>query len=194
MRYGLLGSLEVRDGSRTVSLPQGRQRLLLAVLLLHPNQTLSRERLIDALWGEAPPATAARSLHNLVFGLRKALGNGALVTDGRGYRLRVADGELDVQRFDALIKQGQDALVEGDAERAAALLDQGLALWRGAPLADLADAPFAEREIARLEESRVTAVEQRIEARLALGRHAEVVESSRRSSVSTRTASGCGRS
>ena len=83
--------------------------------------------------------------------------------------------ELDVQRFDALIKQGQDALVEGDAERAAALLDQGLALWRGAPLADLADAPFAEREIARLEESRVTAVEQRIEARLALGRHAEVV-------------------
>jgi DNA-binding SARP family transcriptional activator/WD40 repeat protein len=175
MRYGLLGSLEVRDGSRTVALPQGRQRLLLAVLLLHPNQTLSRERLIDALWSEAPPATAARSLHNLVFGLRKALRNGALVTDGRGYRLRVADGQLDVQRFDALIKQGQDALVEGDAGRAAALLDQGLALWRGAPLADLADAPFAEREIARLEESRVTAVEQRIEARLALGRHAEVV-------------------
>ena len=175
MRYGLLGSLEVRDGSRTVSLPQGRQRLLLAVLLLHPNQTLSRERLIDALWGEAPPATAARGLHNLVFGLRKALGNGALVTDGRGYRLRVADGQLDVQRFDALVRQGQDALVEGDAERAAALLEQGLALWRGAPLADLADVSFAEREIARLGESRVTAVEQLIEARLALGRHAEVV-------------------
>ena len=136
------------------------------MLLLHRNQTLSRERLIDALWGEAPPATAARGLHNLVFGLRKALGNDALVTDGRGYRLRVADGQLDVQRFDALVRQGRDALVEGDAERAAALLDQALALWRGAALADLADAPFAEREIARLEESRVTAVEQRIEARL----------------------------
>jgi DNA-binding SARP family transcriptional activator/WD40 repeat protein len=175
MRYGLLGSLDVRDGSRTVSLPQGRQRLLLAVLLLHPNQTLSRDQLIDALWGEAPPATAVGSLHNLVSGLRKALGNGVLATDGRSYRLRVADGELDVQRFDALMKRGQDALVEGDAERAAALLDRGLALWRGAPLADLADAPFVQPEVARLDELRVAAVEQLIEARLALGRHAEVV-------------------
>ena len=175
MRYALLGPLEVRDGSRMVPLPQGRQRLLLAVLLLHANQPLSRERLIDALWGESPPATAGRSLNNLISALRKALGNRVLVTDGPGYRLRVADGELDVQRFDALVKQGQGALVEGDVERAAALLDRGLALWRGAPLADLADAHFTEREIARLEESRVTAVEQRIEVRLALGRHAEVV-------------------
>ena len=194
MRYALLGRLEVRDGSRTVPLPHGRQRLLLAVLLLHPNQTLSRDRLIDALWGDAPPATAARSLHNLVSGLRKALGDGVLATDGHGYRLCVADGELDVQRFDALMKRGQDALVEGHADRAAALLDQGLALWRGAPLADLADTPFAEREIARLEELRgaLSSSGSRLCSRSAAT--PRWWQSSRRWSESIRTENGSGRS
>src|SRR5688500_12600007 len=95
MQYGLLGPLEVRDGSRTISLPRGRQRVLLAVLLLHANETLSSDRLIDAMWGEAPPPTATQSLHNLVSGLRKGLGNGQLVTHGHGYALRVLEGELD---------------------------------------------------------------------------------------------------
>src|SRR4051812_30183736 len=94
MRYGLLGSLEVSDdGSRTVALAHGRQRLLVAVLLLHANEVLSSDRLIDALWGEAPPATAPGSLHNLVHGVRKALGNGELVTRDHGYVLEVAPGE-----------------------------------------------------------------------------------------------------
>jgi YVTN family beta-propeller protein len=175
MRYGLLGPLEVRDGSGTVSLPQGRQQLLLAVLLLHANETLSRDRLIDALWGEAAPPTAARSLHNLVSGLRKRLGNGALVTQGHGYALRVADGELDLQRFDGLVRRGHAALLEGDADRAATLLGEALELWRGPPLADLAYESAVRGEVERLEERRLAALEERIEADLASGRHAEVL-------------------
>jgi YVTN family beta-propeller protein len=175
MRYGLLGPLEVRDGSGTVSLPRGRQQLLLAVLLLHANQTLSRDRLIDALWGEAAPPTAARSLHNLVSGLRKRLGNGALVTQGHGYALRVADGELDLQRFDALARRGHAALLDGDADRAATLLGEALELWRGPPLADLAYEPAVRGEVERLEERRLAALGERIEADLAGGRHAEVL-------------------
>ena len=133
MRYRLLGPLEVRDGSRTIRLPRGRQRLLLAVLLLHANETVSTDRLIEALWGEAPPPTATQSLHNLVSGLRKALANGELVTDGRGYALRVAVGELDVQRFDELVRDADTARAERDLDRAAALLAEALGLWRGPP-------------------------------------------------------------
>src|SRR5690348_13005570 len=100
MRYLVLGRLEVRDGSREVPLPQGRQRLLLAVLLLHAGHVLSNDQLIDALWGEHPPPSATRSLHNLVSGLRKNIVDGALVTQGHGYVLHVGDDELDARRFD----------------------------------------------------------------------------------------------
>ena len=140
MRYSILGPLEVRD----VSLGQGRQRLLLAVLLLHRNEVLSSERLIEALWGEAPPPTAAGSLHNLVSALRKALGNGALVTHGHGYALTVAPGELDADEFEALSARGRAALADGDAGEAAELLREALALWRGPALGELAyDLPAA---------------------------------------------------
>jgi DNA-binding SARP family transcriptional activator/ABC-type branched-subunit amino acid transport system substrate-binding protein len=175
MQYGLLGPLEVRDGSRTISLPRGRQRVLLAVLLLHANETLSSDRLIDAMWGEAPPPTAAQSLHNLVSGLRKGLGNGQLVTHGHGYALRVLEGELDVQRFDGLVRRGHSALVEGDPDRAAALLGEALGLWRGPPLADLAYEPAVTDHVERLEERRLAALEERIDAELARGRDAEVL-------------------
>src|ERR687888_649798 len=109
MRYRIFGPLQVADGSRPVALAQGRQRLLLAVLLVHANETISTDRLIDALWGESPPPTAGRSLHNLVSALRKAIGERALVTDGHGYRPDVAADELDSRRFEALFGDGRAA-------------------------------------------------------------------------------------
>src|SRR4051794_8838417 len=174
MRFGILGPLQVTDGSRTVSLAQGRQRLLLTVLLLHANEAVSTDRLIDALWGESPPPTAARSLHNLVSSLRKGLGDGVLVTEGHGYRMSIAGGELDSQQFAALVDQGRAATAAGDAERAASILRQALALWRGPAFADLAYEPAVSDEAKRLEELRVSALEERIDADLALGRHGEV--------------------
>jgi DNA-binding SARP family transcriptional activator len=138
MRYAILGPLEVRDDARLVSLARGRQRVLVAVLLLHANEVVASELLIDALWGECPPPTAAGSLHNLTAALRKALGDGVLQTRGGGYELRLGDDELDARRFEALTRQGSAALAAGEPERAAALLREGLVLWRGPPLADLA--------------------------------------------------------
>ena len=174
MRYSVLGPLEVRDGPRMVPLPQGRQRLLLAVLLMHANETLASDRLIDALWGETPPASAASSLHNLVSGVRKGLGDGRLLTNGHGYALRVADDELDLQRFEALLVRGR-AASGGDPERAAALLREALELWRGPALGELSYEPALAGDAARLEETRVAALEERIEADLACGRHAELI-------------------
>src|SRR5688572_21091213 len=104
LRFGILGQLDVRDGADGVQLAHGRQRLLLAVLLVHANEPVSNERLIDALWGEAAPPTAPRGLHNHVSALRKALGNGRLATEARGYRLVVDGDELDAAQFDALAK------------------------------------------------------------------------------------------
>jgi YVTN family beta-propeller protein len=175
MRYGILGPLEVRDGERAVALADGRQRLLLAVLLLHANQAVSSDRLIDALWGEAPPASAKGSLHNLVSGLRKALGNRRLVTHGHGYLLQVADEELDARRFDALSTGGRAALAADQPERAAKLLRDALALWRGPAFGDLAYESALQDGAASLEERRLAAVDDRIDADLALGRHAELI-------------------
>jgi peptide/nickel transport system substrate-binding protein len=175
MRYRILGPLEVHDGPRMVPLPQGRQRLLLTVLLLHANRVVSRDRLIDALWGETPPPTAHNSLHNVVSGIRKGLGNGELVTRDGGYMLHVAPGELDADRFAELVQHGAAAHARGDPESAAALLREALELWRGPPLGDLAYHPALADEAARLEEARLVALEERIEADLARGHHADVV-------------------
>jgi DNA-binding SARP family transcriptional activator len=171
MRYAILGPLEIRNGGGPLPLAQGKQRLLLAVLVVHANETLSRDVLIDALWGEAPPPAAAGSLHNLVSSLRRTLSDGTLVTHGRGYMLRVADDDLDGRRFETLVAQGRAALAADDASGAAALLREGLALWHGPPLADLAYEPAVQGEAARLDELRLGALEDRIEADLALGRH-----------------------
>jgi class 3 adenylate cyclase/predicted ATPase len=132
-------------------------------------------RLVDELWGERPPQTAVKSVQVFVSQLRKALGDGVLETRGAGYRLRVEPGTLDEQRFERLLDQGRQLLAGGDARRAAELLRQALALWRGPALADFEYEPFARNEIARLDELRLAALEQRLEADLALGRHAEVV-------------------
>ena len=148
------------------------------LLLLHRNEAVSSERLIDTLWGERPPATAAKVLQNHVSHLRRALGNGAaarLQTRGHGYALRVEAGELDLDRFEQLVQAGSAALRRDEPAAAAARMRDALALWRGPPLADVAYEAFAQPEIARLQAQRLAALEQRIDADLALGRQRELI-------------------
>ena len=157
MRYRLLGPLEVCDGDRPVRFGEGRQRNVLILLLLHRNEAMGSDRLIDALWGESPPATAAKVLQNYIGQLRRALDDREgrrLQTRGRGYAIHVEDGELDLDRFERLVREGGEALARERPADAAARLREALALWRGPPLADVAYEPFAQAEIARLEEQR----------------------------------------
>lgn len=171
MEFRLLGPLEVVDRERLLSLGGVKQRSLLAILLLHANQVVSSDRLIDELWRDAPPATAAKSIQVYVSRLRKELGDGRLSTQAPGYVLHVDSSELDLTRFEQLMREASKA----DARSAAQKLRQALALWRGPALADLAYEPFAQTETARLEELRLAAIEERIDTDLATGRHAELV-------------------
>jgi DNA-binding SARP family transcriptional activator len=171
MDFRLLGPLEVAEHDRSVVLGGVKQRALLAVLLLHANDVVSTEQLVDEVWGESPPATVAKSIQVYVSRLRKQLGEGRLVTRAPGYLLRVDPSELDVACFERLAAEAEDAQPKVAGEK----LRRALALWRGPPLADLAYEPFARAEIARLEELRAAALEQRIEADLALGRHSRLV-------------------
>jgi DNA-binding SARP family transcriptional activator/DNA-binding beta-propeller fold protein YncE len=182
MDFRLLGPLDVVDHGRSIQVGHGKRRSLLVLLLLHPNEVISAERLIDALWGEHPPATAAKSVHVYVSQLRRELGRdavsangGVLVTYGNGYAACVGAEDIDTQRFERMLGDGLRALATGDARRASARLTEAIAMWRGPALADLAYEPFAQQEIARLEELRLVAVEGRIDADLELGRHAELV-------------------
>jgi DNA-binding SARP family transcriptional activator/streptogramin lyase len=168
VEFRILGPVEVVDDGRPISIRRGKQLALLAYLLLRPNELAPSERLIDELWDERPPPTAAKVLQNAVSELRKALGEDRLLTRPPGYMLRVEPGELDLERFELLARRGRAA---GDPE----LLREALALWRGAALADLRDEPFAQRASAQLEESRLAAQEDRLDADLASGRHAELV-------------------
>ncbi len=165
MEFRILGSLEVVAGDRVEAPTRGKQRTLLAYLLLHANERLSIDRLIDALWGERPPPTAAASLHNNVARLRRALDADRIETAGSTYLLRLAPGELDAHRFEDLVRDGEQASPAEGAE----ILRSALSLWRGHALADVEDELFAQPEIARLEELRLTAIEQRIAAELELG-------------------------
>ncbi len=178
MLFRLLGPLTVTDGDHPVRLGAGGQRSVLVLLLLHRNAAVTTDRLIDALWGEAPPPTAAKVLQNHVGQLRRALGDRAgqrLQTRSHAYELRVESGELDLDRFEELVRDAAAALEDGRPADAAAWLREGLALWRGPPLADVAYEAFARGEIARLEERRTVALELRVDADLALGRHGDLV-------------------
>jgi YVTN family beta-propeller protein len=183
MEFRILGPLEVCSEGRELSLGGAKQRALLAVLLLHANEVVSVDRLVDELWGDRPPATASKVVQVYVSQLRKALRGRrgrdeeerVLVTRPPGYMLRVEPGQLDVDRFEELVDQARQELAAGSARRAAHMLLEALALWRGPALADFALDAFAQSEIARLEEARISAVEERIEADLALGRHSELV-------------------
>src|SRR3954451_2005263 len=182
MESRLLGPRAVLSGGRSVLVGGGKRRSLLGVLLVHSNEVVSAERLIDELWGERPPPTAAKSVQVYVSQLRKQLGpdvacanGGRLVTRSGGYELRVGPDELDVAVFERALAEGERALGGGEPAQAASGLRAALALWRGPALADFAYEPFAQGEIARLEELRLVAIEQRVDAELALGRHAGVV-------------------
>ena len=171
MEFRVLGPLEVVEDDRSLSLGGSKQRALLATLLLRPNEVVSSERLIDELWGESPPATAAKAIQVYVSALRKELGGDRLVTRTPGYFLRVDPSELDLAAFESLVAEARGS----DPEEASQKLGSALALWRGPALEDLHSEPLARTESARLDELRLAAVEERVDADLALGRHAQLV-------------------
>ncbi|MDA0160208.1 AAA family ATPase [Solirubrobacter ginsenosidimutans] len=176
MQFRILGPLEVAGDDGVLALGGVKPRAVLAVLLLHANEPVSAERLALALWGEDAPGRATKTVQVHVSRLRKALGGGDIVaTTPGGYRLRVEPGELDSERFNALVATGRDALAAGEPEHAAAVLREALNLWRGPPLAELAFEPFARQAITRLEEQRLIALEARVDADLAAGWHAALI-------------------
>jgi DNA-binding SARP family transcriptional activator len=170
VEFCVLGPFEVRNGEEALPAGRPRDRALLAVLALHPGRLVSLESLLDALWDGEPPPTAIGSIHNGVSRLRRLLGPGVLLTQANGYLLSVDDEAVDATRFRKLVDSGASALEQGRPAEAAARLREADGLWRGPALAGI-DAPFASLEAARLGELRIHAVEQRIEAELALGRH-----------------------
>ena len=183
MEFRLLGPLEVRDRGQAVPIGGLKPRALLAVLLLNANRVVSTEHLIDALWGDRPPASARRTVQFFVHRLRRTLTDplgedrpsGLLLTRGTGYVLRLEPEQLDVERFRQLLDHARDAHAGGKPLRAVETLEAALGLWRGRALADFADEAFAQAEIARLEELRLAAVTERVAIRLELGHHAELV-------------------
>jgi predicted ATPase/DNA-binding SARP family transcriptional activator len=175
LEFRMLGPLEVIDSGRSVSLGAPKQRALLAVLLLHANEPVSADVLIDALWDDEAPETAVTSVHGYVSRLRRLLGSNAIATEARGYRVHVGPDALDTRRFEHLVERGGEALAAGRADVAAEALQQGLELWRGPALADFRYESFAQAEAARLDELRLTALEERIEAGLELGRAGELI-------------------
>ena len=160
MDFRILGPLEVADDDGLVALGRGKQRALLALLLLHANEVVSIDRLIDELWGERPPPTAQTGLHGYVSQLRKLLGAARIETRGPGYVLHVDDGELDRERFETFVRAGR--------------VTEALDLWRGPALADFAHESWAQTEIVRLEERRLACIEARLDLDLKAGRAGEL--------------------
>ena len=179
MEFRILGPFEVCDDSgRQVRVPTGRERSLLAMLLLRRGEVVSVDALVDALWGEQPPSTAGKAVQGYVSHLRRLLEQvgrgGVLQTRPPGYLLRVDDDQVDARRFDLLAAHGWRTLEE-DPAAALTTFEEALALWRGPALGEFAFAEFAQREALRLEELRLETIEGRIESMLRLGRHGAVV-------------------
>ncbi|MDQ7908255.1 BTAD domain-containing putative transcriptional regulator [Phytohabitans sp. ZYX-F-186] len=177
MRYQILGRLNVWNGQEWSQLNAAKWRLLLTCLLINANRFVSADRLIAELWGDQPPESAAKTLQVYVYRLRRALGSPPvrLLTRPGGYELSVAPDEVDAGRFAALVDQGREALAGREAATAVARLTEALSLWRGRPLADVPHTPTVLAEAERLEERRLCAWEDLADAKLAVGRHAELV-------------------
>lgn len=176
LEFRILGPLEVAGLQGPVQLGGPKQRATLAILLLNANRVVSIDRLADELYAGRAPVTAATQVHRQISELRRALGPDArLQTRSPGYVLHVAAEQLDLRRFERLTEEAGQALARGEAETAFELQRDALALWRGPALADLAHEPFTELATGRLEEIRLAALEQRLDAELALGRHRELV-------------------
>ena len=192
LQIAILGVVEPRVDGVVVGVPPGKQRALLTLLALRAPYPVSAESAADALWPRAAPAEAMRSLQVTVSRLRRSLGavGSAVETVPSGYRLAVEPDAIDARRFETLVGSGRAARLEGDGATARRLLDEALALWRGPALADVAYESFAQGEIARLEELRLAAVEERIDVRLSAGSTCSSSPSSNSSSPSIRRASG----
>jgi DNA-binding SARP family transcriptional activator len=175
LEFRILGPLEVVGEDGSIQLGGPKQRATLAILLLTANRVVSVDELADGLYAGAPPTTAVTQVQRQISELRKVLGASLIATRPPGYVLCLSPDQLDLHRFERLTEEGVDALRRGDAEAAAGLLRDALGLFRGAPLADLTYEAFAQPAVARLEEMRLAALEQRIEAELALRRHADLV-------------------
>jgi DNA-binding SARP family transcriptional activator len=177
VEFGILGPLQISRDGEAIEPGGKKQRTVLAVLLLNVNEVVSTDRLIEALWGDAPPESAPKALQVHVSQLRKMLGDGSdaeqiLVTRSPGYMLALDADQLDLTRFDQRVREGRTALTSDNPEPAARLLADALSLWRGQPLADFAYEDFAQAEAGRLTDLRLAALEDRIEADLACGQHA----------------------
>src|ERR1700751_5208670 len=161
MEFRILGSIEAVGDEGPIPLGAPKQRALLAFLLLNANTVVSRDRLVDGLWGAEPPKSAVSSLQVYVHGLRQALGEERIERHGTGYRLHLDPSSLDLSRFERLVEQASTALASGRPGDAGEDLGHALDLWRGQPLADLAGEPVHEAEAGKLEEQRARAVELR---------------------------------
>ncbi len=174
MEFRILGPLEVSAGDGAIKLGGPKQRAVLAHLILRANRPVPVDLLIDGLWGEEPPGTAKNTLQTYVYRLRQVLGDDRISSEAGGYVLRADAAEIDAARFEAMVKTAK-AHLPSDLSKAAAALSEALALWRGAPLADLSNEPSLRGEIARLEELHLSATEHRIAAEIELGGHSTVV-------------------
>ena len=170
LEFRVLGPLEVRRNGEVIPIPAPKQRALLGVLLLHANEPVAQDELIDLLWGDEAPPSAKASLQNQIHAIRRALGAEVVERRPAGYVVNVEPGRLDLDRFQQLVSEAR----RSEPRERAARLREALACWRGPALVEFPSEPFAQHEIARLEEERLAAVEDRIEADLALGLHAEV--------------------
>jgi DNA-binding SARP family transcriptional activator len=174
-RFGILGPIEVWSDGGRLDLGGPRQLRLFALLLVNANRAVPNDQLIEALWGPESSPGAAKRLQVAIVRLRKALGEQSVQTIGGGYRLVVEPRDLDADAFNERVKHGRHALDRGEAPVASEFLRSALSMWRGPALAEVAYEPFAQAEIRRLDELRLNALEERIEADLQLGRHFDLV-------------------
>jgi DNA-binding SARP family transcriptional activator/DNA-binding beta-propeller fold protein YncE len=178
VEFRILGPLEVLEDGRPLPLGRLKERIVLAVLLLHANEFVSRERLIDEIWGPAPPPTARKAVNVYVSKLRKTLthnGHDPIATVAAGYRLQLGPEDLDTERLQRLLAHARDRVAAGELETASGVFREALALWRGPTLPDLPFESFARAEVEQLDELRLAALMDRIDCDLALGRHDQVL-------------------